>query len=383
MNFQDLSRSLPSRLVIGAVASSMALVLSGCGSSGESAVANDKDLSPATQQCVANANEYLEARGLLPESLPKELLPLSKAPTEGLTITRLFPGSVPSSVAHSEQIVKDAGVLGWVGKALAYDGSVEDVNRKFLEAIEYSDVVVVDGIPPAAVQQPIKAAKEKGVLLMLGAVAEEPESVPGYGGSALGGDLYPKLGELAAYAVMQASNCQANVATFGLPYDAMHNLADGMAKVLEEECEECAYSYTDIADADIGSPAATNAVVSKLQSDPSINFTFFTIGDLAAGMEPAMKQAGLDAQISGAIATPANLAALKKGDNSFWLGLSPEINAWMTLDTAARALDSGEPTIGNHVPWAVFTPENIETTDPMPYYPADYAEQFKKLWQVN
>ena len=45
---------------------------------------------------------------------------------------------------------------------------------------------------------------------------------------------------------------------------------------------------------DVGSPAATNTVVSKLQSDPSINFAYFTIGDLAVGIEPALKQAGID-----------------------------------------------------------------------------------------
>jgi ABC-type sugar transport system substrate-binding protein len=370
------------RLLAGLAAGSMIFAAPGCGSSND-ATADDGKLSAAAQECMDNANEYFDDRGQLPDSLPAELTPLSKSPAKGLTITRLFPGSVPTSAALSQKIVDIAPEIGWTGKALSYDGSVEDVNRKALAAIEDSDIVIVDGLPTAALQGPIKAAKEKGVLLMLGSITEAPQSIPGFGATPLGGDLYVKMGELAAYAFMQATNCQGKTAAFGLPVEAMQTLADSMGDVLQQECEDCAYSYSDIPFSDIGSPAATNAVVSKLQSDPSINFAFFTIGDLAVGIEPALKQAGIDAKIGGAIPVPSNLAALKKGENSFWLGVPQGMTAWINFDTALRAMDSGQPTVGDHYPVPVFTPDNIESTDPIPVYPKDYEEQFKALWKIS
>jgi len=372
------------RLLAGVAASTMILTATiGCSTSdGATTSGSGEDLTASQQQCLDKANNFLETRGLLPESLPPELTPLSKTPTQGMTITRLYPGSVPSSGAVAQRIVEIAPEIGWTGKKLAYDGSVEDLNRKLLSAIADSDIVEVDGADPASVQGAIAAAKEKGVLLMLGAIIEPPESVPGFGGVPNGGELFNQMGELAAYGLMQATNCRGNVAAFGIPFGAMRTLAQSMGDVVERECPDCNYSYSDIPSSDIGSPAATNAIVSKLQSDPSINFTFVTIGDLALGLRPALKQAGLDAQIGGALPTPRNLSELKKGDNTFWLGAANEITAWCQVDTAARALDSGKPTTGL-VPVPLFTADNLESTDPVPAYPTDYAEQFKSLWKVN
>ncbi|MBB3085559.1 sugar ABC transporter substrate-binding protein [Geodermatophilus sabuli] len=370
------------RLLAGIAAGSL-IVATGCSTSSDSdaAAAGGGELSAAQQECVDNANAYLDDRGLLPESIPEELTPLSKPPTEGLTITYVHLPS-PSAVETAQHLVDIAPEIGWTGKAVTYDGSVEDANRKLLAAIDDSDVVLTLGLPPAAAQDAIRAAEEKGVLLMLDAV-EPPQSVPGFGGTPLGGDLYNKMGEPGANMVMQATNCQGNVAVFGLPFDAMHNLADGVQQGLEASCEDCTSSYTDIPLSALGSPAATNAVVSKLQSDPSIDFAFFTTGDLAIGIEPALKQAGLDAQIGGAIPVSQNLAALQRGDNAFWLGVPHGTSPWLILDTAVRALDSGQPTVGNHYPVPVFTPDNIESTDPIPVYPTDIGDQFKELWQVG
>ncbi|WP_028473829.1 hypothetical protein [Nocardioides alkalitolerans] len=367
-------------------ATTLTTVLAGCSSARENAASereDDGDLSASAQQCLDKANAFLDDRGLLPDELADELTPLSEPPTRGLTITRLYPGSVPSSGEVSQAIVDNADELGWTGKKVAFDGSVEDVNRKLLEAIDDSDIVEVDGFPPAAVQPAIAAAKEKGVLLMLGAITDQPESIPGFGAVPNGGDLFNQMGELAAYSFMRATRCQGNMAAFGLPFDAMRTVGNSAGEVVERECENCTFSYTDIQTSDIGSPAATNTVVSKLQSDPSIDFAFFTIGDLALGIRPAMTQAGVDAEIGGALPLSSNLADLQNGDNSFWVGAASEVTALSQLDSAARALDSGQTVVGNRVPLPIFTQDNLESADPVPVYPTDILAQFKQLWLVE
>ncbi|MEU1984466.1 hypothetical protein [Nocardia sp. NPDC019395] len=369
------------RLLAGIAAGTLMLTATGC-SSGGGAAGSGGDLTAAEQQCVDNAKQYLDTRGLLPASLPTELTPLSEPPATGLTVTRIAAASVPTDVEVSRRLVESLPVVGWTGKAVTYDGSVEDANRKLLEGIGNSDIVIISGVPIAALQRPIEAAEDKGVLLMLDGT-EPPRSVPGFGATPLGGDMWARMGEPAAYSVLQATGCRGKVAVFGVAAPAMRELAAGVEDVVRKECAECGYSYTELPFSDIGSPAATNAVISKLQADPSIEFAFFTIGDLARGIEPALKQAGIQVEMGGALPGPANLSSLKQGRNSFWVGVPQDMTAWVTLDTAVRALDSGEPTVGNHFPLPIFTPGNIESTDVVPAYPTDYRAQFQKLWKIT
>ncbi|MGR6520278.1 hypothetical protein ACU5JM_01425 (plasmid) [Rhodococcus erythropolis] len=329
-----------------------------------------------------NANSYFEARNLLPDSLPAELTQLTAKPTEGLTITRIFAGAVPTDAEVSKKLNDAAPVIGWTGKAVAYDGSVEDANRKALEAVASSDVVVLSGIPEAALQAPIAAAKERGVLVMIDS-KNPPASVPGFGAAPLGGDMWTRIGEPAAYATLRATSCQGGVAVFGVPADAMRDLAAGIDETMKKECADCGYSYTELPSSDIGSPSAVNAVTSKLQADPSVSLAFFTVGDLAKGIEPALKQAGINVKIAGALPSASNLVSMEQGRNEFWLGIPQDMTAWLVLDTAARALDSGRPVVGNHYPVPVFTQDNIVTTDEVPTYPVDYKDQFEKLWRVT
>jgi ABC-type sugar transport system substrate-binding protein len=373
-----------SRVLVGVAAGSLVLAAAGCGSSDDAGGGGGGELSASQQECMDNANAYLDERGLLPESLPEELTPLSKPPAEGLTITRVGPAAVPTSLSLSERLVEIAPEIGWTGSGVTYDGSVEDLNRKALEAVSSSDVVVLDGLPTAALQAPIQAAKDNGVLLLIASINEVPQSVPGFGGTPYGGDMSPNLGELGAYAFMQATDCQGTVANFEISgYPAQEAIGDSLEEVLARECEDCSYSSTGINQTDIGSPAATNAVVSKLQSDPSIDFAFFTFGDLAVGLGPALTQAGIDVQIGGAYPNTQNLEAMQKAGNGFWLGVPEETNAYVIVDTAARALDSGQPVVDSYYPIPVYTPDNLETTDEVPAYPTDIAEQYKELWQVG
>ncbi|WP_236796038.1 hypothetical protein [Amycolatopsis sp. GM8] len=361
-----------------------AVTAAGCSTTGDRHnSASGGELSAAQQQCMAAATAYLGKTGLLPNALPPELTPLSKPPAKGLTITRVGQQS-PSSVALGKRLEEIAATVGWTGKSVVYDGSIEDLNRKALDAVNHSDVVAVDGVPEAAVLAPIKAAKDRGVLFILGSETETPESVPGFGATAAGGDLYKKIGELAAYTFMQTTKCQGKTLVVGLAdAEALRVEADTMKSVVSQKCVDCSVSYMEVPFTDVGSPSVTNAVVSNLQSDRSRNFVYFTLGDLAIGIEPALKVAGVDVQIGGAIPIPSNLSELKKGENAFWLGVPQGMTASILVDTSLRALESGKPYVGDHYPVPVFTPENITSTDPIPVYPQDYEAEFKKLWLVN
>ncbi|WP_461186627.1 sugar ABC transporter substrate-binding protein [Arthrobacter sp. Z4-13] len=377
------------RLLLGVTLSSTILAASACSSadSGSSGGAGDRELSTSQQKCVDAAEKYFEARGGdLPKTLPSELTPLSKTPEKGVTITRISPANTPISLELNKKLIDAASAVGWVGKGPTYDGSVEDANRKALDAIKSSkagDVVAHDGIPPSVLQAPIQAAKDAGELFMIGSITDEPQSLPGFSATSLSGTFFAGMGELAAYSIMRSTNCDAHVAAISIPSPPQQDQAKAMSATLKKECPDCTISYTEIPTGDIGAPAATNAVISKLQADPKINFAYFHLGDLTAGIAPALKQAGLDPQIGGALPNKTNVASLKAGSDEFWIGLPTEMTAWVTLDTALRTIDTGKPVMGQSSPLSVLTPDNIGDSDTVPVYPADYQEQFKKLWKVT
>jgi ABC-type sugar transport system substrate-binding protein len=374
------------RRVVAVAASSLLIASAGCSSGTDSGsdASGGGEVTAEQQECVDKAAEFIDARGgLLPESLPEDLTPHGEPPPEGLRIAQIQAGSIPTGIEHAENLIAAAEAIGWTGKMVTFDGSVEDLNEKATAAIDDFDVVFIDGQQVAALQGPIGAAKRKGVLLALGGLTEAPDSIPGYGAGPRGGDLFEKAGEMAAYRLMQSTNCQGKVAAFGLPAEPLRNMAAGMEKVLKAECPDCSFSYTDIAYTDVGTQAATNAVTSKLQSDPSVNFAFFTLGDIAVGIEPALAQAGVDVEIGGAFPKEANLASLEQGDNAFWLGLPTPMGAWLAIDTILRALESGEPVVGDQFPFTVLTADNLESSETEPVYPTDFKEQFLKLWQVS
>ena len=333
--------------------------------------------------CVDKANQNIEDRGgRLPTALPNYLKPLDSPPPSNLTITAVTAGT-PVAVQSANFLVDAARQIGWTAKTVTYDGSVEDLNTKVMAAVDDSNVVVLDGNPPAELEKPIEAAKKKGVLISLASVTDPPQSVPGYGSNPRGGDTFKNVGELAAYQFMVATNCSGNVAAFGLPFTALQNMAAGMEGVLKSDCPDCKFSFTEIPAADVGTQAATNAVTSKIQSDPSINFAFFTLGDLSAGADSALKQAGANVGVGGAFPTSSNLGELKAGKEAFWIGLPTQMGAWLTLDTILRALETRKPVVGGQFPYTVLTPENLTSVNPEPVYPADFEKSFLDMWHVG
>lgn len=374
------------RAVMTFVAALAVVAMTGCSTSDvePGSVAAHADLTPEQQECVDAAVAAIEKRGGdLPTTLPEELTPLDSPPEEGIVLTRVYPGNIPTSAEATAMIIDGAEKIGWTGKGVTHDGTVEDANQKLVEVMGSSDIVATDTLDRSALNVAVQAAIDTDTLFMIGSTTAEPESIPGYGASPLGGDLYSQIGELSGYAYLRDSGCQGKVATFGLAVEALQTLTDTFEATVEANCADCVVEYTELNIAEVGAPAMTNGIVSKLQSDPEIDFSMFAMGDMALGLEPALRQAGLDIGIGGVHPTPPNLQALEAGDNAFWLGVPPEMTAWIYLDTAIRSMQTGELTVGSHYVVPIFTPENIVSTEKVLPYPEDYQEQFLELWQMQ
>jgi ABC-type sugar transport system substrate-binding protein len=385
-------------LVTGAV--SAVVLAAGCSSSGSpssaagaastggAGVTSGSTSSAASGQaaCVAAADSYVKPYETIPTALPADFTPLASPPKPGGSIIRIVNGSIPTDVESGKQYAAIAKSFGWTGSYIVDNGSVEDLNAKFQEAIsQHPTVIVMDGNPLSSVAQSVAAAKAAGIVVVLGSVVDEPESVPGFGAGENGGPVYTELGVLQANLFMRASNCTGAVAVIGLNYPVLNAGIASFQSTVKAKCPGCSVYSASLPAADIGTQAGVSQVVSLLQSHPNIKYVYSIIAPMVDGLVPALNQVGIQGvQIFGQTPDNQAIAALQNGTNAWWLTQSADLDSWMTTYAALRAIEEKKPVELKSNPVAILTPQNVPKgiTIP-PTYPANYAALFEKLWQAS
>jgi ABC-type sugar transport system substrate-binding protein len=386
-------------LAIAAIAAVSTLTVAACSSSSKSNAGGGGATSPAAggssagattsggaSACMTAAAAFLKPWDTLATTLSPVYTPLSKKPTPGKTIIQPVNGTIPSDNDSFKQLQQAATSIGWTAKSIVFNGTVEDLNAKLMQAIsEKPTAIDLSGWPVAAIQAPLAAAKAAGVTVGLNSISDAPTSYPGYASLTNGGPTAKQIGELNAYEFMRSSNCKGSTAIFSLPFPILKVATDSFTATVKANCPDCSVSYNEIQSADIGTPAATNAIVSKLQSSPSTKYVYTIIGNVADGLDTALSQANITGvKIFGQVPDPNSIAALRNGTNAWWINQSSLMNAWTALDGILRVLDTGKvQTDTGGYPLALLTPQNVPGGTANPVVPADYQSEFKKLWLVG
>lgn len=340
----------------------------------------------ATSSCVAAANAYLKPWDTLPPSLSSAYPPLTTKPAPGGTVIKLVNGKIPSDNESFQEQAIAAQAVGWTAKEIIFDGTVADLNAKFQQAIsEKPTAITVSGWPPAALQRPLAAAKAANIVVGLSSVADPASSYPGYASNTNGAATAKEIGQLNAYMFMRDSGCKGSVAIFNLPFPILRIGTSEFQATVKAHCPDCTVSYNEVQSSDIGTPALPSAVVSKLQSSPSTKYVYAIIGNVADGLAPALSQAGISGvKIFGQVPDTTSIAALRNGTNAWWIDQNSLINGWTEMDGLLRVMEAKKPVsdTGGY-PLAILTPQNVPSGTGIPVEPANYQNEFKKLWLVG
>jgi ABC-type sugar transport system substrate-binding protein len=381
-------RSLAATAGVAAVA----VALVGCGggtsssTAASSAAAAAATSAPGTSACMTAANDYLKSWDSLPTTLSSAYKPLSKKPASGSTVIKLVNGTIPSDNESYQQQVIAAQAIGWKAKEIIFNGTVEDLNAKFEQAIsEKPTAITVSGWPPAALQRPLADAKAAGIVVGLSSVSDPATSYPGYASNTNGAATAKQIGQLNAYMFMRDSGCKGSAAIFNLPFPILVVATNAFQATVKAHCPDCTASYNEVQSRDIGTPALSSAVVSKLQSSPSTKYVYAIIGNVADGLAQAFTQAGLSGvKIFGQVPDATSIAALRNGTNAWWIDQNSLLDGWTEMDGLLRAIETKQPVsdTGGY-PLAVLTPQNVPGGTGIPVLPADYQNEFKKLWLVG
>jgi ABC-type sugar transport system substrate-binding protein len=362
----------------------VASTLAACADTGSDEPKASGDSASGDSSCTQAAEAYMKPLETLPTTLPEGYTPLSAKPAAG-KVVYVGIGTIPEEIQISDAVADAAKSVGWTSSFLSEDGSIEDFARKVDDAINSgADAIVWTGYPPSAIQPQMDEAKAKGVIVAAGAQNEEPTDAAGFAGATLALPVWTTNGKTMANWVMADSQCSGSAAFFMLPYPNYKEASESFLSAMKEGCPECKATASEIQVADIGSPAATQAIISTLQSDPSIKYVGVSTGSIAAGLTPALQQAGIEGvKIFGISPDEAAFKALGDGSNAMWIGQTSEALGWEEFDAVMRVIDTGKPSTDLPAIAPVLTPDNVDPSGGIQTFPADFKDQFTALWQGN
>ena len=228
--------------------------------------------------------------------------------------------------------------------------------------------------------------KAAGVIITPIAVGDTVPSDVVTEGSASQVD-YNRGGQLMANYVIQDSGAKAKVLLQDVPaFAVLKAYGDGFESTMKSGCKACTITDLDLAPAQLATNGIVPAIVSALQKDKSIQYLAATDGAFLVGVNAALKAAGLnDIKIVGGSPDINNLRALLDGSQTAWTAAAEDQYGWVALDIIGRKLN-GQPVApaGGGRSQLVATKDNVGTPSASGLdAPADYRDQYKKLWKIS
>ncbi|MEV4604415.1 hypothetical protein AB0K15_44550 [Amycolatopsis sp. NPDC049253] len=340
-----------------------------------------------TKACLEQVGDFLAPYTKPATTLPSELTALARRPDPGGSVIQISNGSLPQDVTTANATVAAARAIGWAGKVLITDGSVEDLNAKWQQAIAEHPTAIIGSTSSDSIRNALSAARKAGILTALNAASDTPNDQTGPDVVNNGATEYADIGEVNAYTVLRDAGCvPTDVVVVSLQFPVLQAEADKFKETLQAHCPKCGVTVKTLQNSEVGTPAATGSIVSTLQADPSAKYVYALIGSLGVGVPAALQAAGMtDVKVFGAQPDSTAIQAVVAGSAAWWLSQeNSEITGWFLLDGILRAKESGKPHNEVAGTPTILTRDTVPAgaQDP-PIYPADYAALFTKIWRIG
>ncbi|HEU5267721.1 MAG TPA: substrate-binding domain-containing protein [Jatrophihabitans sp.] len=317
--------------------------------------------------------------------------PVSKKPAAGKTIA-LVESAEPVTIKTNDGFRAAAKAIGWTVKTVQEGSGPEDPAKAFGQAIDmHPDAICITGNPLSTMRAQVARAKAAKIPVIQ-SDAGEPA---GQDGSiyTLSLDNFVQTGAwgnmIADYISTKGSK-HTLVVDLSV-YPILHAFSTAVVKQLKTVSPSTKTTILDTQISDLAGGKIAGNIVSQVQRNPDIDWVILALGDMATGLDAALRGAGLanKVKIGGESASTANITALKKNQQAVWTGFAAAIHGWRRIDALVRIFngDSLDPNNNSKLPTQLLTPDNVKqaTLDPDGYYVGvpDYQTQYKKLWLVG
>jgi ribose transport system substrate-binding protein len=360
------------------------VILSACSSSGSSASSNAAATSASSPG--VKAAQAVAVRWEKPPTTLGVTTPLKSAPPSGKTFVWL--NCELSACAQILLGVRQAvSAAGWNLKVVQYQqANPATVLSAFKLALNYHPAAVgLSGLPEAVWASVIPAYKKAAVPIIAGYVGPLTLNSTVIGNIS-GPPDGAETGQILANWFIGDSGGKGhalNVRTDELPY--LKTFSDAFQADVQKQCSGCTVTNLNMSVADATGGKVDSAIVADLQRNPSINYVVATEGPFIDGLPAALSAAGLSGKvkIAGENGDVENLTDVKNGTETAFTGASLHIGGWQYLDVAIRYAEGM-----TFDPYDGMQPKQLLTKtvrfSPSADYdvPANYPQQFRKLWKL-
>ncbi len=252
----------------------------------------------------------------------------------------------------------------------------------------HPSAIQFSGDPSTVFAQEIKQANAEGITVFSD-VTDDPPNTPGVLANIGGPSQERQYGRiLAAYFVLHAGP-HATAAVVTIPaFPIFGAFERAFASAVKQWCPSCSVSVQGQQITDIGTKTPSN-LVAYLQQNPSVKWLVFGNGDLATGVVPALKEAGVSGtHIIGETPDQGDFVGIRNGTEQMWVGYPVDVTAWREIDLLARHFEHASiaPDLVPNLPAQPLTKSNINTAVISgDYYIGikGYQAKYAKLWHVR
>jgi ribose transport system substrate-binding protein len=278
--------------------------------------------------------------------------------------------------------------LGWNYMELNFqNGNPATLVTAMNKALQYHPVAVgVSGLPREVWQSVIPAYKAAGVAIVTGFVGptKYDDTVIGQVGAVSDFGLYGKM--LGSWIVADSKGSGHILLQTVSGFAILKSFSDELNAVISKDCPACKITTLDNTIPQISEGRVVPTIVSALQRDRSIKYVAAGNGPFVEALPAALAAAGLDdVKITAAAGDVKNLTDIQTGKLAAATGLALQYSGWLMLDIVLRHLEgtSFDPDGDGGLPAQLLTNDQDFAISNSYDQPADYADQFKKLWQLR
>ena len=345
------------------------------GASTAPAAGNDAAVIAAAQAVVDKA--------LAPPTSIRQTVPLTGKVEQGRTYVFLQ-CEIPQCKAIGDGAVAAAQAIGWKTEVLPWKTSdPATLVTALKDALRYNPIAVTPtGFPEQTWASVLPAYKKAGALIVPASVAELKTDATTPMGASMAPD-YIEAGNIIANWFIADSQATGKALFMDVPaYGVLKAYGDAAKATIAKICAACEVTPLDITIPQLSSNGVVPAIVSALQKDKDIKYVLTSDGAFLNGLPSALKAAGIDGiKIGGGSPNIINKQGLVDGTESAWTDEPIKMYGWVAVDIAARA-SLGMPIAasGGGRTQQLLLKSNVGTPTDSLNKPADFSDQFKKLW---
>ena len=341
----------------------------------------------ATSAEVAVAGSAVAKASAIPTAIPVTA-PLPSAPPKGKTVLFMQCEEVECTF-EGVGMKAAAAALGWNYKVLNYQAAnPATLVTALMAGLQYHPVAAFfSGVPQEAWQSVQKAYKAAGAVLVDNFLDAVPTGTAVVPGRAYQADMTALGTVLADEQIADSGGAPAKSLIVNVPtYDVFGPLVTAYKAVLAKDCSACQATEVNVTLPQMLAGGLNAAVVSAAKRVSGLQYIVSTNGSFTDQLPQALKAAGLGGKfkvISGQ-GVALDQQNVLDGDQLATVSSPLTLSGWQDVDMAIRlVMRLPIPAGDQQVPWVLLTKSNIGGPEDSFDRPANYAEQFERLWRVG